>query len=325
MGWDFTPHQGAILTADSILHTDNGGQTWTNVTPPQVAKTQSTFAAGLSFNANNAWFVSTPSMNAHSTSVYHTSDGGRIWTSTDLTRAYMLAWMSFMNSRTGWLLASPGPATGQEPSDLYYTSNGGKTWSKVGSAQDNLPLDDGKTGISFANVDTGWITIDNGHHPGEIVLYVTHDAGHTWLPQNVSVPSQMKNQYAHPLPPAFSSPTNGVLPVVFDGDKGTVLYFTNDGGKSWAPSSPVPLDKVSNVATIGNRTVWVTNGNSVYATITRGNKWLELAPNHFKGAGVAGLYALGNGTSAIVYTLQTGKVTQHDVNVISMSAIANRP
>lgn len=99
-----------------------------------------------------------------------------------------MAWISFIDSETGWIIASPGPATGQEPSDLYYTSSGGKAWSKIASTSMGLPLNHGKTGISFVDAETGWITIDNGLHVGQVSLYVTHDGGHTWSPQLVPVP-----------------------------------------------------------------------------------------------------------------------------------------
>ncbi|WAH38318.1 hypothetical protein [Alicyclobacillus dauci] len=315
-GWDFTSAQGNIFGTDGILRTDDGGKSWTNITPLQLATKQNTYAGGEAVGVSNAWVVSA---NTRYTSVFKTSDGGKTWTCTNLPKAYLLAWMSFINAQTGWLLASPGPAAGQEPSDLYYTSNGGITWSEVATTQsDSLPLDDGKTGISFADAKTGWLTIDNGLHPGKVTLYVTHDGGHSWLPQDVSVPTQVRNQYAHPLPPSFSSPTSGILPIVFDGGKGSVFYFTSNGGNTWTCSSVVPLHRVSNLVSVSNEAVWVTDGHSIFVTGNGGGVWRQWTPFLSKNAGIIALSARRNETSTVVYTLQNGKVTQHDLNMTMM-------
>lgn len=312
-GWDFAEVPGD--TFGVVLRTVDGGQTWNDVTPPQLMNKQSTFAGGLSLNANDAWFVSGPSMTRGDASVFRTSDGGKTWSKVKLARNYEMTWISFVSPRTGWILASRGAALGMEPSDLYYTKNGGITWSKIDGAEGNLPLSKVKTGLSFENVKTGWMTIDNEVQFGRVSLFVTRDGGYTWAPESLSVPSQIQNHhYAHPKAPVFSSATDGVLPVYFDGGTQSILYFTTDGGETWVPSSPVNLKKISHVAVANQGTIWVTDGHSLYVTTTSGHSWRNLSSGISGESDIIGLYTASDSTSAIVFTLTNGKVRSHQIN-----------
>jgi len=310
-GWDFADVPGNTFKV--ILRTVDGGQTWKNVTPPQLTNKQSTFAGGTSLNANDVLVVTRPST-SHGAYVFRTTNGGKNWSSTKLLRGYETAWLNFINSQQGWLLGVRGAATGMEPSDLYYTTNGGRTWTRINTTEKNLPIANWKTGVSFENAQTGWITVDNKVSPGAVDLYVSHDGGRTWTQNSVSLPSQMSKQYAHPIPPVFSSATNGVLPVYFDGGTQSILYFTTDGGNTWVPSSPVPLKKISHVAVTDQRTVLVTDGHSLYVTTNSGKTWKN--SSSISGtSNIIGIHPASDGTSAIVFTLMNGELTTHQINI----------
>lgn len=310
-GWDFADVPGDTFKV--ILRTVDGGQTWNNVTPPQLTNQQSTFAGGTSLNANDALVVTRPST-SHGALVFRTTNGGKNWSSTKLPRGYETAWLNFINSQTGWLLGVRGAATGMEPSDLYYTTNEGKTWTRLNTTEKNLPIANWKTGVSFENAQTGWITVDNKVSPGAVDLFVSHDGGHTWTQNSVSLPSQMSKHYAHPIPPVFSSATNGVLPVCFDEGTQSILYFTTDGGNTWVSSSPVPLKKISHVAVTDQGTIWVTDGHSLYVTTNSGKTWKNLTSGISGASDIIGIHPSSDGTSAIVFTLTNGKVTTHQIN-----------
>ncbi|MCY0895851.1 MAG: hypothetical protein OWS03_06100 [Alicyclobacillaceae bacterium] len=286
-------------------------------------------------NAEDAWFVTTrPSMplqnsqkSVHDSLVFRTDDGGKHWTIIRLHHSYLLAWIDFISPLQGWLLASPGPATGQEPCILYYTHDGGKHWRIISSTSDidfssqskhSLPNWNGKTGISFLNSTTGWMTIDDGNKSGVITLYVTHDGGSRWSAQSIAVPKRWKAVYTHPLPPIFSSPTTGVMPVTFSGKNETMFYFTMDSGTHWTTSTPIPEARVLDVVMSNQTTVWTTNGKSVYATINDGDSWVKwTCPHHDK---VISLFILKDGLSAIAYTEKKGKITQHQLYIHDMNS-----
>lgn len=310
IGWDFAGIPGD--TFHVVLRTVDGGQNWSNVTPPQLLNQPNTFVGGTSLNANDAWFVSAPSMTRGAANVFRTSDGGKTWSKEELGRNYAMTWISFVNPEIGWILASRGAASGMEPSDLYYTKNGGKTWAKIDSAEGNLPLSKVKTGLSFENAKTGWMTVDNEMNFGKVSLFVTHDGGHTWTPDSLSVPSQIESDhYAHPIAPVFSSARDGVLPVYFDGGTQSILYFTTDGGETWVASNPVPLKKISHVAVTDRGMIWITDGHSLYVTQGTGETWTKVTTTD--ASDIIGIHPASDGTSAVVFTLRNGEVTTHEI------------
>src|SRR5581483_9354234 len=112
--------------------------------------------------------------------------------------------------QNGWLLLDKGSATSHEAIDIFRTTDGGTTWLKVSSTDQNtgnqsgtLPFAGDKSGISFISTTTGWVTgtlpVDN-----RAWLYVTHDGGSTWQPQNLPLPANSNVQVAT-MPPIFFS------------------------------------------------------------------------------------------------------------------------
>ncbi|WDL96442.1 YCF48-related protein [Alicyclobacillus sp. ALC3] len=236
--------------------------------------------------------------------LFYTSNGGTSWTSTSIPKPYILADVSFSDAHHGWLLASQGPATAQEPIDLYHTSDSGKTWSQVLSkAESNKLLLGIKTGMAFVNSSTGWITVDNGQHPGQVVLYITHDGGHSWQLQSVPVPRSLKKYYARPLAPTFSSAQKGLMPVVFSNGK-TVIYTTQNGGQSWQSSTPVPVSQVVSMSVVKG-TIYLTDGTTIYDSNDNGQSWgrwhvVIKSGEQIGDVTANGAYVAGNGDVSIV-------------------------
>lgn len=294
-GWDFSRLQATPTLNGVVLRTDDGGKTWHNCTPTSVSA-QETFAGGLAVSDSEAWlFVSA----GKKTLLYHTTDGGASWTSTSIPKSYLIADLRFSDAQHGWLLASQGSAAGQEPIDLYYTSDGGKTWSQILSkTESNKLLLGNRTGVTFINRTTGWITVDSGQHPGQVEVYVTHDGGHSWALQTIPVSTILQKHYAYPLAPIFTSSQVGIMPVTFD-DGTTVIYTTENGGQDWNSTKPVPVSNVVNVSYDG-QTVYVTDGKSVYDSRDNGQSWVK-----WKGT-IGASDQIGDVTAQGVYVVKKG-------------------
>ena len=113
-------------------------------------------------------------------------------------------------------------------------------------------------------------------------LYVSHDGGATWYQQSLPLPSRVPSAQLTLGSPTFFSGTDGVLPVIFSDPVtgrglATDIYATQDGGKTWMSTTPLPL---ASVATdfADRQHGWVTDGATLYRTSDGGLQWIKLAP-----------------------------------------------
>lgn len=246
----------ALAGPHCVLRTEDGGVHWRNVTPPTMPPTvDGQEPAAFSLTSLAAWVaVSSPTSKGSSMTgpvqVFRTADGGHAWRSVTFRTGDVFQ-ITFVNPRTGWLIAY---LTGGMMSDLveiFRTLDGGMTWVKVASAGDEtmppgvpssgLPRSGKKSGIGFVNATTGWLA---GYtpQPDFVYLYETHDGGRTWRRQDLPRVQGRRGEDIVTLPPTFFSPQRGVLPtrVSREKDSGTVVYLTRDGGSTWRPTSMAP-------------------------------------------------------------------------------------
>ncbi len=227
----------AMTGKDRIVRTTDGGIHWKNVTPnyPATANQQSVVAAFLT--ASSAW-IAVSSGDATTTVIFRTTNAGQTWQETTIqTNIGIVAQINFVTSQDGWLLSKHAVSENAETVELFRTTDGGRTWDKVASAlasssdtppAGHLPFSGSKSGLSFLNATTGWVT---GRVPvdGYTLLYRTHDGGSTWYPQSLPLsPSEASSQLSI-LPPSFFNDTDGILPVSFDTGNGANLdvYVTH--------------------------------------------------------------------------------------------------
>lgn len=275
---------GWALAAHGVLRTTDGGQQWSDVTPPNAMLQSSSIADFRT--ATQAW-VATPRTNA-TIEVFFTSDGGQHWHSSVIPAAIPRQ-ISFVDALHGWILTGwqqPGGAA--EPVSVFRTTDGGQDWKSVATAlfsdttpPGRLPYGGQKSGISFLNASTGWVT-GTVSLAGPSWLYITHDGGSTWQQQALPIPAGIPSARLSLLSPTFFSSTNGVLPVQFldpDSEKplATVIYRTSDGGTTWQATTPLtgswqPVDFVDSLHG------WVTDGTVLAATGDGGNRWLKFSP-----------------------------------------------
>jgi hypothetical protein len=155
------------------------------------------------------------------------------------------AYVSFVDERRGFLLATSDPAAGLMKKKFYGTNDGGHRWHVLSlpSARSYYP-----TGISFQSRKVGWITAT--YHGGDdCPLYRTQDGGETWQLQRLPIPAGYLGGYADSYPPVFigKDRKRGYLPIKLvrhepkPGHIAWVNYESTDGGASWhLPASGIP-------------------------------------------------------------------------------------
>ncbi len=246
---------------DHVLTTTDGGNTWTDVTPPESAPAadQQKAATGYFLDANTAWvtyFINGGNPVPAAPVVWHTTDGGANWTAshpldvTGLSEIYVPSDLRFYGQATGWLLVHVGVGMNHDYVVIYRSEDGGTSWSRILD-----PFGDGgiqgcsKNAMKFTSPTRGWLTGDcNGVKAG-VLLFETNDAGATWqpvtLPGPAGAPDLFNNQNlaCGSYDPFFFGNDLGVMSVRcanFGSAAVTYSYYiytTQDGGATWSGAS----------------------------------------------------------------------------------------
>lgn len=278
---------GWNLNSGKLMRTTDGGAHWNDVTPRGIRLTPASTSTALS--ASLAWLAvptaADPSAGTalpSGTRIFHTIDGGQSWQSSIvpvIPGNLKIAQLTFSTAQNGWLLYNQGGVGGAERATVVRTTDGGKTWAVVstvlpastdGPPPGKLPFGGTKTGITFLDASTGWIT-GSDSVPNLSWLFVTHDGGQTWTQQHLSLPSNVSPDSLSLLPPTFFSTTRGILPVGV-GQANTVIYVTNDKGATWQPTTPVSANLVASDF-LDEQHGWVTDGTSLLTTSDGGHTW----------------------------------------------------
>jgi len=103
-----------------ILHTTDGGATWTN---QHTTSFDNAWCWKLSFPSATVGYVSVQTNGAQPPQFLKTTDGGATWTEKPfLAGAYFEQGIGFVDENTGWIGGS---------GDTYQTTDGGETWAMV--------------------------------------------------------------------------------------------------------------------------------------------------------------------------------------------------
>ena len=201
---------------------------------------------------------------------YQTRDGGSHWTLAFTTAInnppksqgppeyYPGGPQSFLdNDREGWELQVPSDRT--RPALVMHSSDAGQTWTQVGA----LPGAAAPCTLYFVDSNNGWCAVSDSRsfawdaqgHPlpsvaRPVLLYVTHDGGHTWASASLALPAG-----------ADDSDTDVRInqPVMFDARRGLLVVQLIPGptsvpGPTPPPSQPQPASYV--VTTADGGTNW---------------------------------------------------------------------
>ncbi len=253
----------AIESTGHIVRTQDGGNTWRDVTPTQDVYQKGGFFA---LDLNTAW--ATPNLcmqndclDSHpaSTRIWHTTDGGAIWKP---SQALCLGWssdcgyymdvgaqysfpdaMQFLNERAGWLILSVNSLMFQDRYRLFQTVDGGHTWRHLmGSGGNEGPLTSDITGIAYQDMQTGWLGTNDMYGAMEPShtwsIYKTQDGGHTWGPEQdaksieLPVPPNLPDDFTQKMVGCGVVEVSAIPPDVVD------LTFHCSVYKDYVPRGP---------------------------------------------------------------------------------------
>ena len=272
---------GWAISETSILHTADGGLTWYNVTPAVL--TTSGFSAQAYFGSATLGWVTVPSADFLTSTLYRTTDGGLTWTSIPLP--FNAGMMQFRDASNGVMLVALGAGAGSEAVAVYKTADGGATWTQVYTNDPNLPgagtslpLAGMKLGITFLDDSRGWVS---GAEPAPsfFYLYTTQDGGATWAQQSPPLPPGFETAMTEVRPPVFFTAQDGVLPVRLLAEPvSDVYYVTHDAGLTWTATFPLNGDAQFSMASLLDVYLW-NGGANLYVSHNSGLSWDTVATN----------------------------------------------
>lgn len=287
---------GWALAFNAILRTTDGGHHWTNVTPHEISLNTSQEVDASFFRSVQEGWIAIGSVNQRSsTRVFHTRDGGKTWTRATLggSPPAGVTSITFVDPVHGWLMAGGGGAMGSAPAAIYQTHDSGKHWTKEAMVSPEQLEDHGltfggdKNGLVFQDQTTGWMT--GSTHPGiptHAWLYVTHDGGQSWHPQQLPIPKALSSTHlVFTEPPLTFTSGLSLLPVGFSAANGdspfTALFYTSQAsGQEWEPMTSIPnLTSPRLVYSFIDATNgWIIAGDKLYHTLDGAHSWTAIKP-----------------------------------------------
>ncbi len=286
----------AMSDKGQVVRTTDGGLQWKNVSPPSPFTIAATGSLLNALDSTHAWIAQpdhgisqgeTKAPDNEGTQIFRSSDGGQSWQQTTVPTR-VASQLTFINAQTGWLLSRNAISQNAETIEVWHSSDGGQSWTQVAAAlasstdapgPGRLPFGGQKTGLSFLDEQTGWMT---GKYSvaGLSLLYRTHDGGKTWHAQALPLSSPETTAQLAIAAPRFFSTTNGILPVSVNGANGSYLdfYATHDGGNSWQRTAPIAAS-ASIFDFVDANYGWTSDGTHLYASNTGGKQWREIVTN----------------------------------------------
>jgi photosystem II stability/assembly factor-like uncharacterized protein len=281
------------LTGTTVHHSGNGGRSWADVSPELAPGL--TIGAADFLDARTGWLLITPPATADEAqplpvTVLHTTNAGRTWARSSITVSQQArpATVTFIDANHGWAIISYGAACGSEGVEVFSTADGGANWTFCAGAmpptEHGLPFGGIKSGLSFRDSNTGWLTgYDASDRP---YIFITHDGGGTWARQSLPIPQGLSAEggSSAPRPPVFFAGQAAILPVTFS-DK-LVLYSSADAGATWTPTATT-IGNVWSVITVTD--AYATDGTTIVRTADGGRSWATVEP----GEQLTGMLAAG--------------------------------
>ena len=170
-----TPKVGWAIGSTQILHTRDGGKTWTNqfkenkgchfLNPHRV----------FAVTSKVCWITAISS--AREIRCCYTQDGGETWRSKGFETEIYPNDIFFLDSKRGWLLSDNGRLPSSD-GEVYLTEDGGENWKALEVKMAGKPYK-----IEFINAQKGWLIEHYGnqnHSRTYSRLHVSDDGGYSW-------------------------------------------------------------------------------------------------------------------------------------------------
>jgi photosystem II stability/assembly factor-like uncharacterized protein len=239
-----------------ILHTTDGGDTWT----PQASQLGGPLQGVQFVDATHGWAVTAePGAGSGSNdAVERTTDGGDTWVPQFVANMAVPSSVDFTSDDAGCVAGGYIPnGNGAEVPAIFRTTDGGQSWTRT-----TVPLGAHQQGVmwslSFPDPDDGWavegiysVLSPDSYEETAAVLHST-DGGATWA--SVAALADLGAQSVH-----FSDSQHGWVGA----SEG--VYETTDGGDDW--QQVAGGDVVSEIAAADPQHVWAFGYESVVAAI----------------------------------------------------------
>jgi len=247
------PNTASATSPLLVARTDNGGRTWTDVTPAAALPELATVAAAQVLDpvdAEHAYLAvsGAPAEGANvetTIELFTTANGGHKWTESPPLRAESaVSEVSFADPEQGFLMTGGDDgAMGQDAVSLYRTADGGEHWSLAAATPPltagatgewgpgQIPRFCDKNGLVFPTATAGWIS--STCNAGLVnTLLVSGDGGSNWSDAPLPLPATICTGNACTATgPQF---TDGVgYLTVAAGGAGAALLQTRDLGQTW--------------------------------------------------------------------------------------------
>ncbi len=265
---------GGWATANTtmILHTVNGGNHWTNVTPHySVAKPQS-FVATFK-DAQHGWVAYEPMIGGSTFTILRTTNGGVSWQRSTVSTGssgFGISSLTFNGNLNGWMLVGDngGPGAGSESFALFSTTNGGVSWTVL----PDIRTSDQMVYVSFVDAKDGYLT--HGGPYSTPHMSVTHNGGRSW--QEIALPAVKgaSGNITTTAPVFFGS--TGFLPVgVQEITSGFEIYTSQNNGATWHASGSFLRLGGNNVGLGGVGDLYIVDPTHFYVTNQQGQTWVS--------------------------------------------------
>ncbi len=294
-GWAVTRDQNrtpGVEPAMGVARTTDGGSRWSDVTPTFGGRFYRFYAFPrvFVFTANFAWVEG-----------LRTVDGGQTWRPPVTPWTGALVWIDFTNANEGWALtADPAGGTMAHPEMVVFWSiDAGETWNR---AAEHSRLVEGVSSLTFVSKTNGWATswvptAGSDWSP----LYMTRNAGSTWMRQTVPRPPEVTSAWdSRTMPLKFFTARDGILPVLYANVDSkyapiasfAIPYVTQDAGTTWRYTTPVPVANQAWRSDYYGHPLWgiyfadinhgwIVDGDTLYATINSGRQWTTIRSTSF--------------------------------------------
>jgi photosystem II stability/assembly factor-like uncharacterized protein len=273
------------VTDAQLIRTNDGGISWSNVTPPDVAEAGD-IAETFILDKTHAW-VQKPDFNNFPNNglLYRTTDGGLTWVIS--STPFSGGDLSFTDVNNGWMLADLGVGAGSNAVAVFQTADGGATWTQTYTndpnnpeAGDSLPLGGLKSDLVPLDRQTAWVT-GVIYSPGTVYLYRTEDGGRNWLPVDLELPDGAEN-FELGIDKdqlKFVTANDAFLVMHMAGELSqTAVYVTSDGGNSWT-LTPALIPNTGSSDFLSAQEAIIYNGEQFYVTRDAATTWSTVSPD----------------------------------------------
>ncbi len=228
----------------TILHTDNGGQTWS----AQRSGTEVTLA-GIHFtDQGNGWAV------GDNGTILHTTNGGTTWKTQKSPVSFFMMDVFFATPHKGWAVT--------EQTTILATDDGGRTW-KVQFSDEDLIL----KAVSFADPQNGWAVGEYG------CIYYTSSGGETWQKQAGYFEISDENGEPTGAPFLFDVAAVDTRTAWVSGIDGYVASTCN-GGVTWnRVRTGAPPAHLFSICTSPGGSIAVGGNGTLLVSIDKGCTW----------------------------------------------------